>query len=155
MAIWNRGPAIRRGLILLSTALLGVVAGAVCAADPGVTYEYDSAGRLRKATYDDTTAVSYTLDAPGNRTTVATTLPFVAGAPGVPSFSNITGATATASWTAASGSVTGYRYRLNSGTWNSPSPATSTSVNLSGLASYTSYSVDVQAGYAGEIGRAS
>ena len=38
-----------------------------------VTYEYDEAGRLKRATFDGTTQVSYGLDAAGNRTALTTT----------------------------------------------------------------------------------
>jgi chitodextrinase len=74
-------------------------------------------------------------------TTLDTTAP---SAPGAPTFSSITGTSATASWGAASDNVgvTGYQYRLNSGSWVANA---STSVNLSGLSPATSYSVQVQA----------
>jgi chitodextrinase len=66
-------------------------------------------------------------------------------APGAPSFSSIGVTTATASWGAASDNVgvTAYRYRVNSGAWSSEIGVTS--VGLSGLSSYTTYTVEVQA----------
>jgi YD repeat-containing protein len=144
MAIRGKGSLVRRGLLGVLSAIL-LVSAALAA---GVVYEYDAAGRLKKATYDDGTVVNYTLDAPGNRTSVATT---TAGdsqapsAPGVPSFTAIAVTTATANWTAATDNVgvTGYRYRLNAGAWSADTAATS--VGLTGLASYTAYTMDVQA----------
>jgi chitodextrinase len=66
-------------------------------------------------------------------------------APGTPSFSSITHNSVTASWSAANDNVgvTGYQYRLNSGSWIANS---STSVNLTGLSAGTSYSFEVRAG---------
>ena len=65
-------------------------------------------------------------------------------APGTPSFSSVTGTSATASWSAASDNVgvTGYQWRLNSGSWNasSGSPA-----SLTGLSANTNYTFEVQA----------
>lgn len=67
------------------------------------------------------------------------------GAPGTPSFSGVTVSAATASWSAATDSfgVTGYRYRLNGGAWNVLGNVTS--VALSSLSSYTTYSFEIQA----------
>src|SRR5262245_19723390 len=45
-----------------------VLLGAAASAD--VTYEYDAAGRLRKATHDNGMQTTYVLDAAGNRTSV-------------------------------------------------------------------------------------
>jgi hypothetical protein len=64
-------------------------------------------------------------------------------APGTPNFSNITGTTATASWTAAAGSVASYQYRVNSGPWINVGAALT--VNLTGLSPVTSYTVQVEA----------
>jgi YD repeat-containing protein len=65
--------------------LAGVIASvaAVAAFAASVTYEYDAQGRLRKVTHDTGTITSYTLDAAGNRTMVATGVDNVA--PTVPS----------------------------------------------------------------------
>jgi YD repeat-containing protein len=74
-------------------------------------------------------------------------------APGALTFSNITGSSATVSWTAATDSVgvTGYSYEINGGSWSSFSNVLS--VNLAGLANYTSYTVGVRAqDTAGNIG---
>lgn len=78
----------------------------------------------------------------GTFTTPDTTPP---GAPGTPAFSNVTMTSATASWGAASDNVavTGYRYRLNGGGWNTLSNVTS--VNLTGLSVVTNYTFEVQA----------
>ena len=40
-----------------------------------VTYEYDEAGRLKRATFDGTTQITYALDAAGNRTALTTNAP--------------------------------------------------------------------------------
>ncbi len=45
------------------------------AAAATVTYEYDEAGRLKRATFDGTTQITYLLDAAGNRTALTTTAP--------------------------------------------------------------------------------
>lgn len=91
------------------------------------------------------------LDAAGNAsefsTTASATTPDTGTptAPGTPSFSNITMTSATASWTAATDSVgvTGYEYRLNSGSWQTLGNVLS--VNLTGLSPYTSYAFEVRA----------
>jgi YD repeat-containing protein len=113
-----------------------------------VTYEHDPAtGRLSKATYDNGTVVDYTYDANGNRTgAIVTTAPNgIPTAPGTPTFSNITMVSATASWTAATDDVgvTGYEYRLNSGSWQSLGNVLT--VNLTGLSAATSYTFQVRA----------
>jgi chitodextrinase len=66
-------------------------------------------------------------------------------APGTPTFSSITATSATASWTAATDNVavTGYEYSLNGGAW--VSNGLSLSVNLGGLSSGVSYSLQVRA----------
>lgn len=85
----------------------------------------------------------------GNFTTAPST-------PGVPSISNITGTSATVSWTAATtgnSPITGYSYQLNGGTWSSFSSALS--VSLTGLGYGTAYTVAVRAeDAAGNIGAA-
>ena len=82
-----------------------------------------------------------------------TTLPSLPGAPGVPSFSSVSSTTATASWTAASGTVASYQYSINSGAWTSVGAALS--VNLTGLAGGTTYTVQVKAVNASGSGAAS
>jgi len=77
-------------------------------------------------------------------TTPDTTAP---SAPGNPTFSAITGSTATASWTLANDNVavTGYRYSLNGGSsWTYPGNVFS--ANLAGLSLATQYTMLVQAG---------
>jgi YD repeat-containing protein len=73
----NRGsrwvPAFAALLIGLFLSVVGQAAG--------VTYTYDDLGRLRTATYDDGTVISWVYDAAGNRTQVVTTVP--GGSPGV------------------------------------------------------------------------
>jgi YD repeat-containing protein len=65
-------------------------------------------------------------------------------APGAPSASNLTPATATETWTAATGSVAGYRFSINGGTsWTTVGNVLS--ANLTGLAAGTAYTVLVEA----------
>jgi chitodextrinase len=96
----------------------------------------------------------YATDNPGNISATAsgsfTTPP---SAPGTPTASNITGTTTTVSWTAATdhNGVSGYSYQLNSGSWSAFSNVLS--VNLTGLAYGTAYTVGVRAeDAAGNIG---
>ena len=117
-----------------------------------VTYTYDAVGRLKKTLYADGTTVNYTLDAAGNRKQVSGG-PAAPGAPGVPVVTGITTTTATVSWTAASGNVTSYEYSLNSGAWTNV--GTALTVNLSGLNSGTTYTVQVHAVNNGSAGTAS
>jgi chitodextrinase len=65
--------------------------------------------------------------------------------PGVPIFSAVTQSSATVTWGASSDAsgVTGYRYRLNSGSW--VSIGTTTTVGLTGLSASTTYTFEVQA----------
>ncbi|MGH8175610.1 MAG: fibronectin type III domain-containing protein [Steroidobacter sp.] len=67
------------------------------------------------------------------------------GAPGPLSFSSITMTTATVNWTAASDNVgvTGYRYQVNSGAWQTLGNVTT--AGLTGLTAVTTYSVAVSA----------
>lgn len=58
---------------LTYTALLLVPVISFAAVD--VTYTYDKLGRLKTATYEDTTVVTYSYDANGNRTVLAVTVP--------------------------------------------------------------------------------
>jgi chitodextrinase len=64
--------------------------------------------------------------------------------PGAPNFFNITATSASANWTVATDNVgvTGYRYRLNGGGWNT---STNNSADLTGLTCATTYAVEVQA----------
>lgn len=103
-----------------------------------------------------TSAVGYTVsvrayDAAGNRggsssatfTTLDTIPP---SAPGVPAISNITGTSATATWTGAADNVgvTGYEYTLNGGSsWTSVGNTLTT--NLTGLTSLGGYTISVRA----------
>ena len=86
-------------------------------------------------------------DAAGNIGPVATgTFTTAPSTPGVPSFSNITGTSVTVSWTAATdanGTVAAYSYQLNGGAWSAWSNVTT--VNITGLAYGTSYTVGVRA----------
>src|SRR5581483_6118147 len=85
-------------------------------------------------------------DSAGNLSAVATgTFTTLPSAPGIPVASNITGTSATVTWTAATDAngVSGYRYQLNGGSWSSW--ASGLSVNLTGLAYGTSYTINVEA----------
>ncbi len=151
MAIRGAGSVVKRGVFLLCS--LFFCAGALAAE---VTYQYDEAGRLKSANYQDGMKVDYRLDAPGNRTSVVTTNPNIdttpPGVPGTPSFSNIAGTSVTASWTAASDNVavTAYRYSINGGSsWTNVGNVLTTSI--SGLSGYTGYGVQVQAGDAAAL----
>ena len=66
-------------------------------------------------------------------------------APGTPTYVNITTASATAQWSAASDNVgvTGYEYSLNEGAWQNIGAVTS--FNLTGLAFGTQYTFSVRA----------
>lgn len=71
------------------------------------------------------------------------------GVPGTPTFSSVTGTSATVTWSAATDNVGGsgiygYRYSLNGGAWITLGNLITTA-NLTGLANLTSYSVAVQA----------
>lgn len=107
---------------------------------------------MSKATYSDGTIVDYSYDANGNRTgtvvTPGTPIPpdtTPPTAPGSPTFSNVAGTTATASWTAATDNVaiSGYDYRLNAGAWQSISNVLT--FNLTNLVSAQSYTFAVRA----------
>lgn len=102
-----------------------------------------------------TSGTSYTFnvrarDAAGNvgaaRTATLTTTDTTAPSqPGTVNFTLVTGTTATANWGASTDNVavTGYQWRLNSGSWNAVGVVTS--VNLTGLTGSTAYTFDVQA----------
>ena len=115
-----------------------------------MTYSYDALGRLKQVAYPTGVTVVYALDAAGNRTSVTTIQP--PSAPGTPTFSSITYSTATATWTASSGSPTGYEYSLNGGaSWLSAGNALA--ANLSSLTgSGAQYTFSVRA-YDTEGGR--
>jgi chitodextrinase len=89
----------------------------------------------------------------GSFTTIDTAAPT---APGAPTFSNLTATSATVNWTAATDNigVTGYRYRLNAGAWQTLGNVTT--VNLTALSSSVTYAFEVQArDAAGNFGAAS
>ena len=76
------------------------------------------------------------------------------GAPGTPSVTSILAKTATVSWAAASGTVTGYSYSLNNGTtWTSV--GTALSVSLNALTPATTYTVQVRGTNSGANGPSS
>lgn len=111
---------------IVALAVVGLYAVTTCgsAVAAEVTYERDTRGRLTKATYSDGTVVDYSYDANGNRTSAVVTAPppdTPPTAPGTPTFANITGVSATASWAAATDNigVVRYEYRLNGGAWQS------------------------------------
>ena len=132
------------GWSLVVVSILSMWAGACLAQSASTTYTYDDAGRLKSATYDDGSAIGYTLDPAGNRTLVATTGAVVPGMPGAPTFSAIATTSATVSWTAATGGVTGYSYSTNGGTTWVPVGLVLTTP-LTGLTSNTGYTVKIEA----------
>jgi chitodextrinase len=126
-----------------------VLAGFVLIASPLhaalVEYEVDPvSGRVSKATYPDGTYITYNYDENGNRRSAVITDLGAPTAPGTPSFSSIGATSATASWTPATDNVavTGYQYRVNSGTWVSVSSSPASLTVLSGA---TTYTVEVRA----------
>jgi hypothetical protein len=78
-----------------------------------------------------------------NSANASTSTVVLPGAPGVPSFSNIAATSATASWTAASGTITSYAYNVNGGGF--VSVGSGLSVSLTGLSANTTYTVHVHA----------
>lgn len=137
----------RRIAVALAATVLTALPATVYTAS--ATYEYDTKGRVSKITYDDGSVVDYTYDLNGNRTGATKTTPppdtTPPTAPGTPTFSNVTATSATASWTAATDNkgVVGYDYKLNAGAWQSLNNVLS--VNLTGLSTVTSYTVQVRA----------
>ena len=103
------------------------------------------------------TQYTYTLtaiDGAGDRSTASTSHFTVPSAPGTPAVSSITQTSATATWTAASGTLTNYEYSLNGGaSWTSTGAALSAS--LTGLSSGTTYTILVNAVNAGGAGPSS
>lgn len=97
-----RSPSHRAGILFLVLSLFAIVTWA-----DTVTYVYDALGRLQEVRYPNGNVVSYTLDAAGNRTEVASRTP-----PGVPASitvpANNTSGSYNITWTAASGTVTAY-----------------------------------------------
>jgi YD repeat-containing protein len=129
-------------LIALVAALCCSIPIPALSAGGTATYSYDALGRLKQVLSPNGVTVIYALDAAGNRTSVTTIQP--PSAPGTPTISSITTSTATATWTASSGSPTGYEYTLNGGaSWLSV--ANSLTANLSGLAASTNYTFSVRA----------
>ncbi len=92
---------------------------------------------------------AYDNASPANRsgyTSIATASTPDTTPPSTPSvsFNGISATAATAAWSASDNvTVTGYRYRINSGSWQTLGPVTS--VPLTGLVCYTQYTVQVQA----------
>jgi YD repeat-containing protein len=93
------------------------------------------------------------VNAGGNSSVSTGSFLTVPSAPGAPTFSSVATTTATASWGAATGTVTSYSYSLNSGAWINT--GTAQSVNLTGLIGGTNYTVQVLATNAGGNGAAS
>jgi YD repeat-containing protein len=151
---------LRHAALVAVTALFLVVPLQTSVRAATVTYQHDAKGRVLKATFSDGTVVNYSYDANGSRTAAVvtpvppdTTAPSV---PGTPTISNVTGTSATASWTAATDNVAvaGYDYRLNAGAWQSLGNILTTSlVNLTPAANYT-FNVRARDG-AGNLGPAS
>lgn len=133
------------GLAILGLCAVGTFVSTEAAE---VTYEHDSRGRLTRAVYSDGTIVDYSYDFNGNRTGAAVSAPppdTPPTAPGTPTFANITGVSARASWAAATDNigVSGYEYRLGASNWHQAGNVLS--VNLTGLSPVTSYTFQVRA----------
>jgi YD repeat-containing protein len=134
----------RRKIVALAALGLCAKVSGVAVQAAEVTYERDARGRLMRAVYSTGITINYSYDANGNRTAaVVTDTPPTA--PGTPSITNVTGASATASWSAASDNigVVGYDYRLNTAAWQTLGNVLS--VNLTGLSPSTSYTFAVRA----------
>lgn len=120
-----------------------------------VEYSYNSKGQVATATYYNGpnfngTTVTFSYDLAGNRVSaVVATDTTPPSSPGTPAASNVTGTSATLTWTQATDTlaITGYAYRVNGGPWSSF--ANVTSVNLSSLTPGGTYTVDVEAQDAG------
>lgn len=142
------------------SAITATTATATWTAAPGVvtSYAYSTNGGSSWTNVGTALSANLTGFTPGTNYTVQveavngtgagaassagfTTLP---PAPGTPSVSAITATSATVTWTAATGVVTGYAYSLNAGsTWTSV--GTALSANLTGLTAGTNYTVQVHA----------
>jgi YD repeat-containing protein len=123
------------------TPLLLLLLAPLLTGSANVIYNYDAAGRLQSVTYDDGSTVTYTLDAAGNRTTVATTPPKPLTAPGSIAAAPQSASQIKLTWTASSGGsgVAGYNvYR--GGTLITPSGITGLSYTDAGLTPNTLYS---------------
>lgn len=112
------------------------------------TTSYQDTGRTSNTTYVYRVRAFDSLNNPSTYSANATaTTPANAApsAPGVPTFPTITMASATVSWSAATdsdGTVTGYEYRVNAGSWTA---ASGTTASLSNLTAWTDYTVQVRA----------
>lgn len=127
--------------------ILICTAGASAAPPETVTFTYDDAGRLKEGNFSSAAHVDYQYDAAGNRTALNHAPPDTTppGAPGVPSFTNLTYQSATANWIAATDNIAiaSYEYRLNGGAWQNIGLVTTKA--LSGLTSSTLYTFEVRA----------
>ncbi len=143
---------LRRTLRILSGVAVGLVVTNLCAAGTA-TYTYDANGRPTGITYDNGITITYQVDANGNRIAVALSGLTPPTAPASETDSNLTGTSATVSWTAATAplGVIGYRYQVNGGTWSAFS--NSLSANIPSLTPGTTYTVNVEAEDAsGDVG---
>lgn len=129
------GNAVSFAAIFSSVLLLLMTQSAL---SETATYVYDSLGRLKSVTYDDSTSVTYQLDSAGNRTGVVTTSPDHT-APDVPSGLAASAPSATQvhlTWSASSDNggsgTTGYNIYRN---------GSSTPINTSSTTSYDDLTV--------------
>ncbi len=138
-------PVLRRVRRVLAELAVGLAVANLCAAGTA-TYTYDANGRPTGITYDNGIAITYQVDANGNRKAVALSGLTPPTAPTSETDSNLTGTSATVSWTCSLTGplgVTGYRYQVNGGAWSSFS--NSLSANLTGLSPGATYTVAVEA----------
>ena len=146
---YARGYAGRRPWAVGAAVL--AVAFTATAWAASVTYVYDEAGRLKQVLYDDGARVTYTLDAAGNRTQVAsaaaTPVTTPTGLTAQPASDN----SVAMSWTPATGGTGQFTYNLYRSTTSGASGTlvaqniTTTSTTDAGLAAYTTYYYTVAA----------
>jgi chitodextrinase len=142
-------------LRLLCGIAIALLFANTCAAGTA-TYNYDANGRPSGITYDNGVAITYQVDANGNRTIIALTGNVTPpSAPGALTFTSVTTSSAVANWGAATpagtASIAGYDYQVNAGLWTSLGNVLS--VSLTGLTMNTTYTVAVRArDSAGNVG---
>ena len=156
--VWmSRGSACLRWTVVAPLLVLATMQTGSAA---NITNTYDALGRLQSVARDDGSSIAYTLDAAGNRTAVATTLPLTA--PGSLAAAAQSASQIKLTWNASTGGVggvAGYRvYRAS--TLVTPSGTTAlsyvdTGLSVSTLYSYTVVAYDTKSGTSPASGAAS